>query len=445
MDAYCRPGKRAFCGAWVLVCLLVVDRPCQGQLGPSISFSGVEAAEARKAAKKMEERRGNIKIGSAEFSFSGGIKQEYNDNIGLSSTQRMDDFITSPHVGAQVYWPISELNALNLNLGLGFNKYLSHPELDTENLLVAPGTVFEFDFYVADVHFNVHDRLSIQQDPVLLSQLSNVATFQRISNTAGISADWDLNKVKLNAGYDYNTFASIENRFSFLDQSTDNFYGGVGVQVASPYLIGVQGAYSRTKYDQDVQNDGTSGTTAAFVNAAISRRLQGQVSVGYQSSTFDRGGSIGDNSDFNSVIYSASVIHRANRWLDHSLAVSQSTAAGIGYNSTETNGGIGSNSIEIHGGIGSNFTEIHGVNYQATAEVARNVSSSIVFSYQFFNDSQSATSENGERYTFTLQLSYQFIKDTSCNLGYQRTEKDSSLIRNDYEQNRVYVDFTHRF
>jgi uncharacterized protein (PEP-CTERM system associated) len=53
--------------------------------------------------------------------------------------------------------------------------------------------------------------------------------------------------------------------------------------------------------------------------------------------------------------------------------------------------------------------------------------------------------EKGYRYGFRLGLSYQLFEATRVGAGYQRTEKDSDIDTNSYEQNRVFFDLSHRF
>ncbi len=388
------------------------------------SLTGPEAAGQKKEARNVDPSRYNIKLGQFHFLFNAGLNQEYNDNVGLSQNKLETDFITMPHVGVEVLWPISQLNTLNLKFELAYAKYWDHPELDTKNVLLTPGSALDFNFYVGEIHFNVHDRIAILQDPVTISQLSGVSTFQRMDNTLGVGMEWDLNKVFLSGGFDHQTFESLENKFSSLDHSTDTLHMKAGVPIASQWTVGIFSSYSFTEYDKKLIQNGSSGyAVGTFADVIITEYLRGSASIGLQDTSYERTGTIADNTDFQSEIYSASLQNQLNQWLNHSIEFRRYTVLGIG----------------------SNFTDTYQIDYKVNAEVIRNVTSSLGFYYQQNKDSQSILAEKSTRYGITTQIGYQLFEPTRVNLGYQRTEKDSNQLTNDYEQNRVFLDIIHQF
>ena len=62
-------------------------------------------------------------------------------------------------------WPITQLNTLKLDLGVGYAFYLDHSEYNTNGLLLSPGSQLAFDIFVGDFRINIHDRFSLEQDP----------------------------------------------------------------------------------------------------------------------------------------------------------------------------------------------------------------------------------------------------------------------------------------
>lgn len=389
-----------------------------------MSTTGPESAEARSEAKRNRDGGAyNMKVGAVQARLSAGISGEYNDNIGISSSRREDDFITTPHLGVDIQWPISQMNTLDLSLGISYAKYMNHPSQDTSTILIKPDSLLDFDFYVKDIHFNLHDRISIQQDPTQLSQLSNLATFRRLENTAGLGAEWDLNTVMLEGGYDLNLFHSLEDRFAFLDHLTHTFKGRVGVRASSSLTVGVLGNYSFTEYDQRVQNNGSSYSPGVFAEAVISEYLRGNATVSFQGSQFDRGGTIMDNSSFSSVVYSFGLQHQLNRFVNHSASYSRFTTLGIG----------------------SNFTDTHDLNYQVSLEVIQRVTTGVSFFHQWFEDSASLSAEKGTRFGISPTIGYELSPNTHLSLSYQYNQRDSDLSANDYDQNRVTLDLNHQF
>ena len=106
----------------------------------------------------------------------------YNDNVNLSedataviqspfgpvtlSTQKESDFIIRPLLTMNALWPITELNTFRLDLGIGYAFYLDHSNYNTNGVLVSPGSQLAFDIFVGDFRINLHDRFSLEQDPV---------------------------------------------------------------------------------------------------------------------------------------------------------------------------------------------------------------------------------------------------------------------------------------
>ncbi len=400
---------------------------CLGQEQQSdavVSRTGPEAAQARKDAK-MADKGGpyNIKLGGIEARFSAGISEEYNDNIGISSTGQQDDFITTPHLGVDITWPFSQLNTLSLKLGISYQKYINHPSQDSSTILIQPDSVLDFDFYAGDVHFNLHDQISLQQDPSQVTQLSNLATFRRLENTAGIGAEWDLNTIMLEGGYDNSVFHSLENRFTFLDRMTHSFHGKAGVKASANVTTGLLGSYSMTEYDQGVQNNSRAWSSGIFADVIISEFMRGNATVSYQNSEFDRGGTIADNTNFGSMVYSFTLQHQLNQTINHSIGYHRYTSLGIG----------------------SNFTDTQELNYQISLELMEHLTTGITFYYQWFEDSKSLSSENGTRFGIGPQIGYSLTESTHLTLSYQYSNRDSNLSTGDYQQNVVRIDLNHQF
>jgi hypothetical protein len=395
-----------------------------GQFDPSVSMTGVEAATAaRDARQQIDDSEATARVGKVSFRIAAGLRQEYNDNINLAATGREHDFITSPHLTLGMHWPISQLNSLDLVLGISYSKYWEHPSLDSDSILISPSSMLDFNVYVGDVHINIHDIPSIQQDPISTSQLSNVTTFRRLSNTAGIAADWDLNKFIVGAGYDYTIFRSMETDFDYLDQDTHDFHGRIGYRFAPQLTFGVQGSYIITEYQQAVQNNGDTWSAGGYADAILSEYLRGSASVGFQGSVFDNNGTIGDTSSFNSVVFSATLNNQLNRWLNHALTLRRYTTLGIG----------------------TNFTDVYRVDYSLNVEVIQQVTTSLNFFHEWFADSAGFAGQKGTRWGVGPTLGYQVTPSTRLTIGYQRTERDANFDFSDYTQNVVFIELNHQF
>jgi hypothetical protein len=365
----------------------------------------------------------NIRLGNLDFVVSAGLSQQYVDNIGLSQTNPEDDFITIPSLNIGASWALSQLNGINMNIGLSWLKYWKHPELDSSSVLVAPNSKTSFNFYLWDVHFEAYTGLTISQDPISVSQLSNVTTFKHLSQQSGLNADWDLNKIILNGGYHYATHSELEERFSFYGHATHSFNASAAVKITEPTTVGVQTSYGFTDYEEEIQNNSNTYSWGVFANSTLSTYLRGNASVSFQTATFDNNGTIGDNNDFNSIIYSLGLQNQLNRWVNHSVEMRRFITLGIG----------------------SNFTDITELSYQSSIDLLRNISTSFGCNYQWLEDSQSITSEKATHLSFSIQLGYQLAETTGLGLGYTFTSKDSERIGNSYDQNRVSINLSHQF
>ena len=181
-------------------CLCVPTfRPASAQESVRPSLAGDRIAAMQQPA--IDNSNYNLKLGPALVNLSSSLQLEFNDNITLSEHNQESDLIVRPSIGASVRWQVTELNALSLDLGIGYAKYVSHSEFDTGNLLIAPNSNLSFNIYVGDFRITLFDQFSIQQNPVDEITLSQVGKFERFQNAAGLTVTWDLNAVTLVSGY----------------------------------------------------------------------------------------------------------------------------------------------------------------------------------------------------------------------------------------------------
>jgi hypothetical protein len=148
------------------------------------SLAGEAAAEARR--QSIQDIPYNLLAGPVRFRFSITTGIEYNDNINLAGENKQDDFIIRPQFNIAAIWPVTQLNTLRLDLGIGYAFYLDNTNDNTNNILISPGSQIAFDIFVGDFRINLHDRFSLQQDPTDEIQLSNVVDYGRFENTAGV-------------------------------------------------------------------------------------------------------------------------------------------------------------------------------------------------------------------------------------------------------------------
>ena len=186
-------GKIGLALLALLLCAAPIAR-AQDAVRPSLA--GEAAAEARR--QSIENIPYNLQLGPMKLRFSTTLGFEYNDNVNLSedrtvllptnfglipvTMEQQSDFIIRPLINVNALWPITQLNTLKLDVGIGYAFYADHSEYNTSGLLVTPGSQLAFDIFVGDFRINIHDRFSVEQDPVTEATMSNVADYGRFQN-----------------------------------------------------------------------------------------------------------------------------------------------------------------------------------------------------------------------------------------------------------------------
>jgi hypothetical protein len=392
----------------------------QESIRPSLAGDTVAAL----SRPTIDSSNYNLKLGPALVSLSSGLELEFNDNIVLSETHRESDMIIRPSFNASAIWQITELNALRLDLGIGYAKYLDHSEFDTGNLLIAPNSYLSFDIYVGDFRITLFDQFSIQQNPVDEITLSQVGKFERFQNAAGLTVLWDLNKVILVSGYTNYLFRSLDSEFQFLNQTEQQFFTEAAVRLNDATKVGLRGIGGIVTYDQQFQNDGYIYSFGPFFEAQLSPYLRIEAEAGYQGGNFDTGGLNGDKSNLSGFYGRLLITHRLNRYWTEGLSVGHEATLGLT----------------------TNTTTLTYVRYNADWRVNSRTNLSIGAFYEHGNDSPGVfESENIDRIGFYVSIGYTIGKHTVTSLAYQYVNRASDLADRSYRQNQLLWTISYAF
>src|SRR5207302_1968178 len=239
------------------------------------SLAGQAASDARQ--QDVSRIPYNLLLGPVRFRVGASVSAEYNDNVTYAENNTQDDFIITPNLSLDMIWPITQLNTLRLDLGVGYSFYLDHSQYDTDTILIAPKSQIAFDIFIGDFRVNLHDRMQLQQDPIQQGALSNVTDYGRFENTAGVSVLWDLNKLLLQVGYDHYNYISTTNQFDYLDHNSEILYGSAAYIVNPTITVGVEGNAVFTRYDQSTSNGSLNNneeySVGGFIEAAVTSNL----------------------------------------------------------------------------------------------------------------------------------------------------------------------------
>ena len=385
------------------------------------SLAGEAASEARR--QDVDRLPYNLMTGPVRFRVSATMGIEYNDNINYAEVNEQEDVILHPQINLNAIWPITQINTLTLDIGLGYSIYLDHSDANTNGLLISPQSQVAFDIFVGDFRINLHDRFSIQQDPIAEPVVSNSVDYGRFENTVGTSVLWDLNKIVLTLGYDHYTYISTTDNFEYLDRNAEELMGSAQVAVSSTTNVGVETYFVHNYYDETVLNDSDTFSAGAFVESQITNNLRARVAGGYQMIDFDNSGTVNDFTDVEDYYVNLLLTHRINS------AIRQTISAGH-----ENQLGVNSNSIRL------NY-----VRHTVTWNIIRNTLLSTEFFYEDANESGGFIDEHLHRYGGAITLGYQLTPHVTLGLRYQYTQKESDVVLRDYTQNRVSFDGTYSF
>src|SRR5256886_762421 len=160
----------------LLLPLLLSPSVVRSQDAVRPSLAGEAASEARR--QDVERIPYNLLVGPIRFRIGASVGVEYNDNINYADDGfEQEDVIIRPQLNFDAIWPVTQLNTLRLDIGLSYAAYIDHSEANTNGLLISPGSQIAFDIFVGDFRINIHDRMSIQQDPIAELGLSNVIDY----------------------------------------------------------------------------------------------------------------------------------------------------------------------------------------------------------------------------------------------------------------------------
>lgn len=391
------------------------------------SLAGEAAAEARQ--QDVDRIPYNLLMGPIRFRVSASVGVEYNDNINYADVNTQDDVIIRPNLTLDAIWPITQLNTLRLDLGIGYAFYLDHDENDTRAILIAPNSQIAFDIFVGDFRINIHDRMSIQQDPIAEPALSNVANYARFENTGGVSVLWDLNQALVNLGYDHYNFVSLTNQFDYLDRNADILFGSIDFLLTPTIGMGPEATAVFTNYDQHVLNDNDDYSVGGFIEAQITNNLKVRVAGGWQWIDFDNGpvnffGFLFPDDKRASDFYANILIgHRINAMIRQTLAAGHETQLGVN----------------------SNYITLNYVRHTLTLNLIRGTILSTEFFFEDAEESGGIINEQFDRWGGAIALGYQLTPHVTLGLRYQYTTKDSDVLLRDYDQNRVSLDGTYSF
>ena len=271
-------------GWWIAMFMLLAGLAAPAQEALKNSLVGESASAARD--KQMQSQDYTFKDGDFRLLVLPSVGIEWNDNVNLSETNVLDDYIVKPAVGITASYPFTQRNLLYLDVSVGYDRYLKHPNLSTFDLNSSSGTGLSFDIGIKDVTINLHDWMSYVQDSANNGTVANTASYGTFQNTAGLSGTWDLNQITLSAGYDHQNIVSTSAQFDNITHAAEMLFVRAGFQVHPQLTVGLESTAAFTRYEQTVLNNNDAYTAGAFAEFRPSAYLRVTARGGYATYQF---------------------------------------------------------------------------------------------------------------------------------------------------------------
>lgn len=413
------------------VCLLGASAMAQEAIEQSEIVD--QGRAARKAA--IDRNLYPLKAGPVLMRYEASMGVEFNDNPNLLDDPDEVDFAFHPQVDIATLWALNPRNALSLNLGLGYMKYINHTELD--HLIIAPSSELALDIYTGDFAINLHERVSYTQNPVNDPTVSGTGDFGGIENTVGARVDWNLNQIVTYVGYDHYNFFSMGDGITqqaervtggtvrledVQDKSSDLFYGRVGLKVAPTVVTGVEAGGGFNEYESEFFHDNIQASLGAFVEAELSRELKGRVAGGYVGTDFDDTKIAPAPDSVDDFYAEISADHQLSQELSHRLALGR----------------------EARSGVSSELVTMWYARYENSWMMNQHVTLKTALLYENGRE-RSTISERFWRAGAGIGATVPLSRKLSTTAGYQLLYKDSDQPLRNYLQNIVAVEVRYVF
>lgn len=360
----------------------------------------------------------DLKVGT-----DASMATEWNDNVNLANNNPQSDFILRPMTDLSLYWPVTDINILNVSVGIGYEEYLAHP--DYNRAIVQPGSMISWEFRVKDdIKINLHEMFSYYEDPTVYGSVSGVARFGGFNNTAGVEGTWDLNDVVLTLGYDHFNFLPSTAAADYNGRMSDFFVFQAAARVRSAAQVGLEISAGPTEYNQPVLQDNVTYSAGPFAKWQVTELLSTELHGGYFLYDFDSLGTTPASTQTGYYV-SLNLKHQFRENISYTLEAGRQTSYGI-YSSLQQ---------EWYGQCGVDW------------RVIQRLHASTMFRYE--TDTQPyylQYSDNYDRMNIDFKLTYPFNAKLTGSLEYRYWLKNSDLLTyQDYEQNRVTLQLTYRF
>jgi len=397
------------------------------------SLTGERSAELAKKKELIPDY--NLRWGPVSFQVLSSFHAEFTDNALNAPVMRSSDEVLRPEVKLNSYWPITDLNALTLSLGVNYEYYVKNTQLNSATPLISPGSEVALLLYVKNFRFRFHESFSYLQtlyygaafsEAGQFISLSNIGVWGRIDNVAGFTADWDLGALVLSLGYDHENFISTLSLLDYLTHTSEWLSWSAGFVLGPGLRSGLETKARWTAYDTGQLPDHWRARVGPFAEFSPDSLVTVRAGGGYESVLIPRTAS--PQTDATPYYGYARMTHTVNDWFSYALAVAHENQLGwVTANLETTWVGFSTplkfiDKVELNPGLAYGVAKESGPTYNRTF---------YHINYDYIQASLGVVYHLGERWTTDLRYDY--------------IQMDSDQTFSHFYRNRINAGVTYRF
>jgi hypothetical protein len=397
--------------------------------------SFIQRSVAPAAVAKSEKVSASVQIiteynSNVTLSDSAGSSQAPTVEInGNSNSGPKGDFVTNAGVSISGAWAPTRNSEFTLDLYIGYEEYVNHPNLD--GLVTNLPSGLSYTIYTGDVKWTIHDAILVSNDPSQQPELSGIAKFGQITNTADLDASWAAgDRLTLTAGYErfdsiYSSSTSLTSSapsnstassfFSLPNYSSNSFQLGMIYDLAQSMEFGFGGSVTDTSYQGNARNNTTSFSLGPFFNASLTPATKVFLTGGVET--------IDSTSASTDWYASFQLTNQLNRLYSHSLTLSHSVDLGL---------------------ISDTYT-LYSLDYSGAFQLRRGMTLADDLYVEYGTEGGGPIQENLIQYGASLTVQVQITRSVSGSVGWQFLDKLSNLPGRDYTQQRVFASLSWTF
>lgn len=368
-----------------------------------------------------------LRAGPVLFQAAASYGLEWNDNLFLTPNDPEDDLIHRPQVNLTAIWPVTETSQLSLGLGIGYQAYMDHSELN--GLTLAPLSALAWDFRVEDFIFTVSDQFSYSQDASSQGTISSgTDQFPRFENTVGLRVRWNPSRYVFELGYAHYNFISVSGsatNFDYLDRTAEQFFGRAAIRIAEASMAGLEISSSLTDYRSFQQSDNVSVSVGPFIDWQVTHALNLNLHGGLVNYTYDPSLLQPVSQDLNTYYAGLRARHQLTDHINHEFLITQGVEQALN--------------------VGSDYIESFRCSYRVSWAFHRSASLSFDASYEQSDEPQLGVSSTYDVYGAGLGIGLQPMDHLGVNLAYHYTTRTSDVAGQDYDQNMVTLAVSYQF